>query len=177
MIGALITAGLGAYSAYANAKGGSGSTSSGASAQNLFNAEEAQKNRDFQERMYKNRHKYQVDDLRNAGLNPILSANTAPSAPSGSTATGVNTRLDENAQKLQRLQVMAQLASTAAEIRLKNSQSNLNQGKVNFLGVQTPLSSAKQWVKSTSAYKTYKNAPKAWQIAKDFLKTGSFESP
>lgn len=40
---------------------------------------------DFQERMFKNRHQYEVADLRAAGLNPILSANSAASAPMGAS--------------------------------------------------------------------------------------------
>ena len=41
---------------------------------NHFNAHEAQKNRDWQERMARNAHQYEVEDLLKAGLNPVLSA-------------------------------------------------------------------------------------------------------
>lgn len=41
---------------------------------NEFNAKEAQKNRDWQERMARNAHQYEVEDLIKAGLNPVLSA-------------------------------------------------------------------------------------------------------
>lgn len=44
---------------------------------------EAQTNRDFQERMSSTSHVREVQDLRNAGLNPILSANQGASTPVG----------------------------------------------------------------------------------------------
>jgi len=41
---------------------------------------------DFQERMSNTSHQREVEDLRKAGLNPILSANSGASAPAGSMA-------------------------------------------------------------------------------------------
>ena len=41
---------------------------------NAFNAAEAQKQRDWLERMSRNAHKYEIEDLKNSGLNPVLSA-------------------------------------------------------------------------------------------------------
>lgn len=74
LLGGLLTGGAGLIGGAISAK---------------LQAREAQRNRDFQERMFRNRHTIATDDLKRAGLNPILSATggAAGAAPSGSMAS------------------------------------------------------------------------------------------
>lgn len=62
-----------------------------ANSTNQFNADQAQKNRDFQERMRQTQYQTTVQDLMAAGLNPMLAySQGGAGTPSGSAATGVS---------------------------------------------------------------------------------------
>lgn len=55
----------------------------------LFSADEAQKNREFQERMSNTAYQRAITDLKKSGLNPYLViSNGGASSPSGATASG-----------------------------------------------------------------------------------------
>lgn len=83
MIGEILGAVSNAYGAYTTAR----ANEKAAREANESNERLARENREFQERMSSTAHQREVQDLRLAGLNPILSANGGASAPSGSMAT------------------------------------------------------------------------------------------
>lgn len=111
-------------------------------ANSAFNAGEAQKNRDWQERLANTAHQREVSDLIAAGLNPVLSVTGGAGAvtPSGATASAdtsgvsaltsvLNSVLSTNATL-----AAAQLASSAtmygADMNYKASRYRTNIGSL-----------------------------------------------
>lgn len=101
-----------------------------------FQAKEAQKNRDFQERLSNTQIRRRIADLRAGGLNPVLAAGEGASSPAGNMATAVpQTALGD--ALLDVATTGTQVMKTMAEI--ENIRANTRQTD-NLTGITTPAS-------------------------------------
>lgn len=104
-----------------------------AATNNSWNAEQAQKQMDFQERMSNTAHVREIADLKAAGLNPVLSAKLGgASTPSGAAATADTAIVGS----------MVQLMDKMLDVEQSNAQMNL-QRELKSSG------SGSNWIQST----------------------------
>lgn len=105
----------------------SSSSAKGVAAMNAANAAEAQKQRDWAERMSSTAHQREVKDLREAGLNPILSATggSGASSPGGSMAVMEDTQVRAAPMKAAMANLAANTAKTLAEAGTARAESKL----------------------------------------------------
>lgn len=101
-----------------------------------FNAEQAQKQMDFQERMSNTAHQREMRDLLAAGFNPILTATggNGASSPSGSSANAVMARVDPTVKSNPYEHIVSDTLSARRfrEIEKKNQALNEKQYEISM---------------------------------------------
>ena len=119
-----------------------------ASKSRAHSTREARRNRDFQERMYKNRFQYSMDDMKSAGLNPMLAAGMGlggGSSPSGSMANSAMASDSTDAASSSAQLSQASTARTLARENINLIRANINKTNTETSGLAADNVEKQAW--------------------------------
>jgi len=112
----------------------------GQNSANVANAEQAQKNRDFQERMSSTSYQRGRADMEAAGFNPMLAySQGGASTPGGSQSAPFQ---NSAAAGLQAAQAQASIENIRADTSLKHVQYDKTESEIGLVGGQTNATAA-----------------------------------
>lgn len=144
---------------------------------NQANAAMADKQMAFQERMSSTAHQREVEDLKKAGINPLLSANAGASTPAGATAEMKNTleSLGQTGKGItELLQAKQSLEKGQADINLVKAQQRNVDMDTTVKSKDVPkadiVNSVYDWAKKTFDNATRSNATPAQKQLDDYMK-------